>query len=67
MVKFAENHYLKTAVSSSPRPASHFSVWAVAWEHYYRLSLSEADNYLGVRRQQGFNVIQAVIVAGQIG
>ncbi len=34
-----------------------------AWELFHRLSLAEAEHYLEVRRQQGFNVIQAVILA----
>jgi len=31
-----------------------------AWELFHRLSLPEAEHYLDVRRQQGFNLIQAV-------
>lgn len=34
-----------------------------AWELFHRLSLAEAEHYLEVRRQQGFNVIQAVALA----
>lgn len=38
-----------------------------AWELFHRLSLAEAEHYLEVRRQQGFNVIQAVILAEHDG
>jgi hypothetical protein len=34
-----------------------------AWELFHRLSLPEAEHYLDVRRQQGFNLIQAVALA----
>lgn len=34
-----------------------------AWELFHRLSLPEAEHYLAVRRQQGFNLIQAVVLA----
>ena len=34
-----------------------------AWELFHRLNLAEAEHYLEVRRQQGFNVIQAVALA----
>ena len=34
-----------------------------AWELFHRLGLAEAEHYLEVRRQQGFNVIQAAILA----
>lgn len=34
-----------------------------AWELFHRLSLEEAEVYLEKRRQQGFNVIQAVALA----
>jgi hypothetical protein len=34
-----------------------------AWELFHRLTLAEADHYLDVRREQGFNVIQAVVLA----
>ena len=38
-----------------------------AWELFHRLSLAETEHYLEVRRQQGFNVIQAVILAEHDG
>lgn len=34
-----------------------------AWELFHRLTLAEAERYFEVRRQQGFNVIQAVALA----
>jgi hypothetical protein len=34
-----------------------------AWELFHRLNRAEAVHYLETRRQQGFNVIQAVILA----
>ncbi|MCS7061440.1 MAG: DUF4038 domain-containing protein [Anaerolineae bacterium] len=34
-----------------------------AWELFHRLTLAEAEHYLEVRRQQGFNIIQAVALA----
>jgi hypothetical protein len=34
-----------------------------AWELFHRLTLAEVEHYLETRRQQGFNVIQAVILA----
>ena len=33
------------------------------WELFHRLTLGEAEEYLTVRREQGFNFIQAVILA----
>ena len=38
-----------------------------AWELFHRLNRTEAEHYLEVRRQQGFNVIQAVILAEMDG
>ncbi len=34
-----------------------------AWELFHRLTLAEAGRYLETRRRQGFNVVQAVILA----
>jgi len=34
-----------------------------AWELFHRLTREEADHYLTMRAQQGFNVIQAVLLA----
>ncbi|MEP7137708.1 MAG: glycoside hydrolase family 140 protein [Chloroflexota bacterium] len=38
-----------------------------AWELFHRLNRTEAEHYLEVRRQQGFNVIKAVILASRDG
>ncbi len=56
-----------------PDPSGHFLVTAsgqpffwlgdTAWELFHRLNRAEAEIYLETRRQQGFNVIQAVILA----
>lgn len=40
-----------------------FYLGDTAWELFHRLTLEEADLYLTVRSNQGFNVIQAVILA----
>lgn len=34
-----------------------------AWELFHRLTFVEAENYFETRRQQGFNIIQAAILA----
>jgi hypothetical protein len=34
-----------------------------AWQLFHRLDQNEAEYYLEIRRQQGFNVIQAVVLA----
>src|SRR3712207_6713206 len=38
-----------------------------AWESFHRLGRAEAEHYLETRRRQGFNVIQAVILAEMDG
>jgi hypothetical protein len=38
-----------------------------AWELFHRLNRQDAEHYLETRRQQGFNLIQAVILAEQDG
>ncbi len=38
-----------------------------AWELFHRLELEDATHYLDVRAAQGFNVVQAVILAEQSG
>ena len=38
-----------------------------AWELFHRLNRAEAEHYLETRRRQGFNVIQAVILAEMDG
>lgn len=51
-------HFLITA-SGQP----FFWLADTAWELFHRLNRTEAEKYLETRRQQGFNVIQAVILA----
>jgi len=56
-----------------PDPGGHFLVTAsgqpffwladTAWELFHRLNRAEAEHYLEIRRRQGFNVIQAVVLA----
>lgn len=60
-----------------PDPSGHFLVtesgkpffWLAdtAWELFHRLNRAEAEQYLETRRQQGFNVIQAVALAEMDG
>jgi hypothetical protein len=60
-----------------PDPSGHFLVtgsgqpffWLAdtAWELFHRTTRAEAEYYLETRRQQGFNVIQAVILAEMDG
>jgi len=38
-----------------------------AWELFHRLDLEEAEHYLSVRAEQGFNLVQAVVLAEQQG
>lgn len=40
-----------------------FYLGDTAWELFHRLNREEADHYLTVRAQQGFTVIQAVVLA----
>ena len=40
-----------------------YLVGDTAWELFHRLTLEEAKEYLAVRREQGFNFIQAVVLA----
>src|SRR5205085_2502535 len=60
-----------------PDPSGHFLVtesgqpffWLAdtAWELFHRLNRAQAEHYLEIRRQQCFNVIQAVILAEMDG
>lgn len=40
-----------------------YLVGDTAWELFHRLTLKEAEEYLTVRQKQGFNFIQAVVLA----
>lgn len=54
----ASGHFL---VCEDGRPF--FWLADTAWELFHRLNRAEAEQYLETRRQQGFNVIQAAILA----
>lgn len=43
--------------------APFFWLGDTAWELFHRLTLAETEHYFDVRSRQGFNVIQAVILA----
>ncbi|MDQ8186245.1 DUF4038 domain-containing protein [Pelagicoccus sp. SDUM812002] len=61
------------AVSKSNRQlvdqngAPFFWLADTAWELFHRLNLEDATHYLDVRAAQGFNLVQAVILAEQSG
>lgn len=38
-----------------------------AWDLFYRLTPEDASYYFSVRRQQGFNAIQAILLGGVLG
>jgi len=50
-------HYL---ITESGKPF--FWLADTAWAFFHRLNLADAEHYLEIRRQQGFNVIKAVIL-----
>ncbi|HBC85388.1 MAG TPA: hypothetical protein DCZ94_00385 [Lentisphaeria bacterium] len=54
----SNRHYLET---ESGKPF--FWLGDTAWEIFHRLSLEECETYLETRSRQGFNVIQAVVLA----
>ncbi len=58
----SSGHFL---VTTSGQPF--FWLADTAWELFHRLNHTEAEHYLETRRQQGFNVIQAVILAEMDG
>jgi hypothetical protein len=62
-IQVSENRRFLVTETSEP----FFWLGDTAWELFHRLNLAEAEHYLEVRRQQGFNVIQAVILAEQDG
>ncbi len=62
-IHVSENHRFLVTETGEP----FFWLGDTAWELFHRLSLPEAEHYLEVRRQQGFNVIQAVILAEHDG
>lgn len=62
-IRVSENHRFLVTETGEP----FFWLGDTAWELFHRLTLPEAEHYLEVRRQQGFNVIQAVILAEHDG
>ena len=59
---YKNGHFL---ITESGRPF--FWLADTAWELFHRLDGSQAEFYLEIRRKQGFNVIQTVILAEQDG
>jgi len=53
-----DGHYLVTAAGEP-----FFWLGDTAWELFHRLNRQEAETYFDLRSRQGFNVIQAVILA----
>ena len=59
----------RLVVHSSKRKFAHedgtpfFYLADTAWELFHRLTLEEVETYLAVRKTQGFNVIQCVLLA----
>ena len=54
----ANGHYL---VDTAGKPF--FWLGDTAWELFHRLSIPEVNRYLGNRKEKGFNVVQAVVLA----
>lgn len=62
-IRVSENRRFLVTETGEP----FFWLGDTAWELFHRLTLPETEHYLEVRRQQGFNVIQAVILAEHDG
>lgn len=58
-IQVSDNHRFLVTEMGEP----FFWLGDTAWELFHRLSLAEAEHYLDVRSAQGFNVIQAVVLA----
>lgn len=58
-ITVSENGRFLTTTDGNP----FFWLADTAWELFHRLERGEADLYLETRRSQGFNVIQAVVLA----
>ncbi|GAA0878883.1 glycoside hydrolase family 140 protein [Algoriphagus jejuensis] len=48
---------------TTPEGAPFFWMADTAWELFHRLDIAEATYYLDKRKEQGFNVVQAVVLA----
>ena len=60
LLKVSEDRRFLTKADGTP-----FFCWGdTAWELFHRLNREDAEHYLKVRAQQGFNVVQAVALAG---
>ena len=58
-LKVSSNHRYLIHADGTP----FFYLGDTAWELFHRLTREEADRYLENRRQKGFTVIQAVVLA----
>ena len=58
-IQVSQNQRFLVTESGTP----FFWLGDTAWELFHRLNHAEAEHYLETRRQQGFNVIQAVVLA----
>jgi len=62
-IRVSDNRRFLVTESGEP----FFWLGDTAWQLFHRSSLEEAEHYLEVRREQGFNVIQAVALAEMDG
>ena len=62
-IKLSDNRRFLVTESGEP----FFWLADTAWELFHRLNRSEAEKYFTLRSQQGFNVIQAVVLAELVG
>ncbi len=58
-LKISDNHHFLVFEDGTP----FFYLGDTAWELFHRLNKSETEKYLENRRQKGFTVVQAVILA----
>ncbi len=58
-LQVSENKRYLTTADGQP----YFLIGDTAWELFHRLTRSEAEQYLSTRAAQGYNMIQAVILA----
>ena len=58
-IKVSDNHRFLTTKDGKP----FFWLGDTDWELFHRLTREEAEEFLEIRKQQGFNVIHAVALA----
>ena len=58
-IKVSDNHRFLTSQDGKP----FFWLGDTDWELFHRLTREEAEEFLEIRKQQGFNVIHAVALA----